>query len=294
MAVAPSKQEMAAPMAVSSWITFVDFLSRGSTVLSFFITGRGMAPPALSNKAFNLTRSTHKLLVLKYPYFEVSWNAFSSSSGHCADSRRVRPPDFFTVAKWPPFLSASVRTATSIMKGAPVLAKCVSNLRSIVAPKLSELETKAYCRPAASSLSRTPLPSIAGYKSPCPGGHHSLSGPASQVAGVKSAAVTFGALFCTNSRSAPVPNAGYLESASNVSVEVAKEFMSMNLRSGDAYVSFIQATCLAIKSRNVLPSTTGRSDFAFSRPMPVPSPPFNLRMTVFFKSSAFGSMANSS
>mmetsp|Transcript_19123 Transcript_19123/g.51138 ORF Transcript_19123/g.51138 Transcript_19123/m.51138 type:complete len:206 (+) Transcript_19123:41-658(+) len=71
-AIAPSKHEIAAPMAVSSCTTFVDFLSLGSTVLPFFITGKGMAPPCFSNVALSATKSTHKLLVLKYVYFETS------------------------------------------------------------------------------------------------------------------------------------------------------------------------------------------------------------------------------
>mmetsp|Transcript_124209 Transcript_124209/g.322645 ORF Transcript_124209/g.322645 Transcript_124209/m.322645 type:complete len:212 (-) Transcript_124209:818-1453(-) len=122
-AVAPSKHSMAAPMAVSNCNTLVEFLSRGSTVLLFFITGKGNAPSFFLNCAFKATRSTQRLFVLKKPYLVVSWNAFSSSSGHWADSRSRRPPVILSLAKWPPFLSASVRTATSIMKGAPVEAK---------------------------------------------------------------------------------------------------------------------------------------------------------------------------
>mmetsp|Transcript_20749 Transcript_20749/g.51897 ORF Transcript_20749/g.51897 Transcript_20749/m.51897 type:complete len:244 (+) Transcript_20749:386-1117(+) len=123
IAVAPSKQEIAAPMAVSSCRTFVDFLSRGSTVFPFFITGKGMEPPCFSKMAFSATKSTQRLLVLKNLYLVTSWKAFSSSSGHCADSRRSKPPVLLSFARWPPFLSASVRVATSIMNGAPVETK---------------------------------------------------------------------------------------------------------------------------------------------------------------------------
>lgn len=34
-----------------------------------------------------------------------------------------------------------------------------------------------------------------------------------------------GALFCTNSKSGPVPRSGYFERASKVSAEVEKEFL---------------------------------------------------------------------
>mmetsp|Transcript_13455 Transcript_13455/g.29422 ORF Transcript_13455/g.29422 Transcript_13455/m.29422 type:complete len:317 (-) Transcript_13455:934-1884(-) len=273
---------MAAPMAVSSWSTLVEFLSRGSTVLLFFMTGRGRDPSFFLKLAFKATKSTHKLLVLKNLYLETSWKAFSSSSGHCADSRRRRPPVALDLAKCPPFLSASVRVQTSIMKGAPELAKWVRIFKSIVAPKLSELETNMYLNPFFKSLSRVPLPNMAGYKSPCPGGHHSWAGSASQVAGVKSLAVTLGALFCTNSNSEPLPSSLYLERASKVSAEVEKEFMSMNFMLV-LNCFFIDATCLAMRSKKLLPSVTVKRDFALSKPMPVPRPPFNFRTTVFLR-----------
>mmetsp|Transcript_10164 Transcript_10164/g.34545 ORF Transcript_10164/g.34545 Transcript_10164/m.34545 type:complete len:220 (+) Transcript_10164:486-1145(+) len=161
-AVAPGKQEMAEPMAVSSWSTLVDPLSRGSTVFSFLMTGSGSAPPCLSKSALRATRSTQRLLVLKNLYFSTFWNSFSSSSGHCADSRSRRPPVAASLARWPPFLSASVRSATSIMKGAPDFAKWVRRPRCMVAPRLSEFETNMYRKPPSRSLSRVPLPSIAG------------------------------------------------------------------------------------------------------------------------------------
>mmetsp|Transcript_76879 Transcript_76879/g.178312 ORF Transcript_76879/g.178312 Transcript_76879/m.178312 type:complete len:213 (+) Transcript_76879:258-896(+) len=122
-AMAPGKHSIAAPMAVSSWRTLVEVLSRGSTVLLFFMTGRGREPLFLANCVLSASRSTQRLLVLKNVYLEISWKAFSSSSGHCADSRNSRPPVFLLLARWPPFLSASVRSATSIMNGARDLAK---------------------------------------------------------------------------------------------------------------------------------------------------------------------------
>mmetsp|Transcript_20084 Transcript_20084/g.45755 ORF Transcript_20084/g.45755 Transcript_20084/m.45755 type:complete len:212 (-) Transcript_20084:55-690(-) len=117
-AVAPSKHPIAAPIAVSSCRTFVDFLSRGSTVLPLVITGSGSMPPCFSNWALSAGRSTQRLFVLKNLYLPTFWNSFSSSSGHWADSRRRRPPVLASLARWPPFLSASVRVAASIMKGA--------------------------------------------------------------------------------------------------------------------------------------------------------------------------------
>mmetsp|Transcript_10165 Transcript_10165/g.34550 ORF Transcript_10165/g.34550 Transcript_10165/m.34550 type:complete len:211 (+) Transcript_10165:490-1122(+) len=122
-AMAPSKQEMAEPMAVSSWKTLVEVLSRGSTVFAFAMSGSGRRPSCLTNCALRATRSIQRLLVLKYWYLDTSWKASSSSLGHWADSRRRRSPVRASRARWPPFLSASVRCATSIMKGASWLAK---------------------------------------------------------------------------------------------------------------------------------------------------------------------------
>mmetsp|Transcript_36542 Transcript_36542/g.85648 ORF Transcript_36542/g.85648 Transcript_36542/m.85648 type:complete len:227 (+) Transcript_36542:1031-1711(+) len=160
----------------------------------------------------------------------------------------------------------------------------------MVAPKLSELDTNMYLTPLERSMSKVPEPSIAGYKSPWPGGHHSWLESAGQVAGAKPSAVTLGALFCTNSRSEPVPKEVYFDKAASVSAEVEKEFISMNFKSGMLYLPFIQSTCFAIRSKKVLPSVTVSKDFAFSKPMPVPRPPFNFRITVSLSSSGLGSM----
>jgi len=84
---------------------------------------------------------------------------------------------------------------------------------------------------------------------------------------------------------------GYLEKASNVSADVAKEFMTMKFMSGILYLSFMKPTCLAIKSKNVLPPVTSSNDFALSRPIPVPRPPLSLSTTVCFNNSGFSVMS---
>ena len=108
-----------------------------------FMTGRGSTPLCLLIVALSASRLSHRLLVLKNLYLPTFWNSFSSSSGHCADSRSSSPPSTDS-ARWPPFLSASVRAAHSMAKGAPLLANHVSNFTSIVAPRLSEFETNMY------------------------------------------------------------------------------------------------------------------------------------------------------
>ena len=55
--------------------------------------------------------------------------------------------------------------------------------KSSVAPRLSAFETNMYLTPASSSFFSSPLPASDGYKSPCPGGHHSLAGLAGNLAG---------------------------------------------------------------------------------------------------------------
>mmetsp|Transcript_20197 Transcript_20197/g.42084 ORF Transcript_20197/g.42084 Transcript_20197/m.42084 type:complete len:220 (-) Transcript_20197:943-1602(-) len=65
MAVAPLNTSMAAPMAVSSWMTFWLASSLGSTVFLFLIIGRGMKPPNLSMVSLSLSSLIHRLLVLK-------------------------------------------------------------------------------------------------------------------------------------------------------------------------------------------------------------------------------------
>ena len=68
-------------------------------------------------------------------------------------------------------------------KGAPLSANQRRKFMSSWAPRLSELETKAYLTPSASRRSSQPDPSRAGYRSPWPGGHHSSSGCSGQLAG---------------------------------------------------------------------------------------------------------------
>lgn len=122
-----------------------------------------------------------------------------SSSGHWATSRRISWPSDFLTARWPPFLSASVRRVTSMTKGAPLSANQRRKFMSSWAPRLSELETKAYLTPSASRRSSQPDPSRAGYRSPWPGGHHSSSGCSGQLAGERPSARILGTRFCISS-----------------------------------------------------------------------------------------------
>mmetsp|Transcript_16700 Transcript_16700/g.54405 ORF Transcript_16700/g.54405 Transcript_16700/m.54405 type:complete len:314 (+) Transcript_16700:350-1291(+) len=289
MAWAPGKHSMAAPIAVSSWRTLVEFLSRGSTVLPFFMTGSGSRPSNLVYASLSAGRLTHRLFVLKNLCLATFWNSPSSSSGHCAASRRSNPPVALDRARWPPFLSASVRAATSMAKGAPDVANHVSNFRSIVAPRLSELETNMYLYPLSSSASSVPDPTTAGYKSPWPGGHHSQAGAAGHEAGDMSDAVTLGALFWQNSSGTPpFASSSYFARWARVSLDVANEFISMK-DSSTPRDERMCSTCLAMKSRKVLPSLSSSSDLAFSRPMPVPKPPLSFSITVSVSSDAFSS-----
>ena len=56
MAEAPAKHSMAAPMAISSWNTGVDCLSRGSMVLEFLIMGRGRLPSWAARASLSASR----------------------------------------------------------------------------------------------------------------------------------------------------------------------------------------------------------------------------------------------
>mmetsp|Transcript_64899 Transcript_64899/g.107690 ORF Transcript_64899/g.107690 Transcript_64899/m.107690 type:complete len:409 (-) Transcript_64899:23-1249(-) len=295
MAMEPGRAAMAAPIAVSSWKTAGELESRGSTVLEFLISGRGNTPLLASMAAFNAGRFNHKLLVLKYLCTVMSWNLSSSSLGHCADSRNRSLPSL-SLHKCPPFLSDSVRSATSMHIGAPLLAKYDRMFMSIVAPKLSELETNMYLTPSATRASSLPVPAKAAYKSPWPGGHHSRSGAAGQEAGSRVLASTLGALFCINSMLGSLASSGYLAKKALVSSEVEKLFIIMNFR-GVLSSLRMCITCLAMKSRKVSSPFTWSRDFAFSSPIPVPRPPFSFSTRVSPKrvlspSSAFGSSAS--
>ena len=62
---APSKTPMAAPIAVSIWITSGEEESDGSTVLRLTIIGSPSTPSRSSSTSLRRRRSTHRLLALK-------------------------------------------------------------------------------------------------------------------------------------------------------------------------------------------------------------------------------------
>ncbi len=82
MAVASVKHSMAAPMAVSSWKTGVDFLSLGSMVLVFLIIGRGRLPPCSWRTCLMASSLIQRLFVLKNWWVSVFWKFSRSSCGH--------------------------------------------------------------------------------------------------------------------------------------------------------------------------------------------------------------------
>ena len=98
--------------------------------------------------------------------------------------------------------------------------------------------------------------------------------------GARSSAATFGALFCTNSRPrSALARPLYFFSAFFVSADVENEFISMKARS-TPNASRMCSTCFAMKSRKVSLPFSGSRLFAFSSPIPVPSPPLSLSTTV--------------
>mmetsp|Transcript_41790 Transcript_41790/g.129100 ORF Transcript_41790/g.129100 Transcript_41790/m.129100 type:complete len:240 (-) Transcript_41790:484-1203(-) len=221
---------MAVPIAVSSWNTFSDAALVGSTVLELRIVGSGSTPLYLSRARRSAGRLIHRLFVLKKRCLPTFWNSGSSAFAHCADSRSKSAPVLASRARWPPFLSDSVRWHTSMRKSWPSSARYVSNDRSSVAPRLSLLETNMYLNPFASSASSAPDDCREQYSSPCPGGHHSFSGPSGYAAGFRVACETLGVLPCITSTSevnlSPA-KAGYLLRYALVSSLVLNEFMSM-------------------------------------------------------------------
>src|SRR3974390_3682292 len=109
--------------------------------------------------------------------------------------------------------------------GFPELANQAKSLRSRLAPRLSEFDTKRYFTPSASRRSSQPEPRSEGYKSPWPGGHHSSCGFSGQTAGRRVFASTFGTWFCINSSDGPAPASGYFFRKSRVSWLVLKLFI---------------------------------------------------------------------
>ncbi len=63
-------------------------------------------------RTLSLGRLTQRLLVLKNLCLEMSSKAALSSSGHMALSRSISRPSASRRARWPPFLSAAVLSAT--------------------------------------------------------------------------------------------------------------------------------------------------------------------------------------
>lgn len=154
MPMAPSKHFMAAPTAVSSWITRTLLSSvLLFTIISmfrvFWVSTRSMA--------FKLAQM---LLVLKNLNVFTDLKSSTWSSGTCAisSSRSL----FSYWINVPPFTSARVLSVTSMTKstGLPFEPFSTSNLfrmdRSTVAPKLSIFDRKQYWRPSSMNLFSSP------------------------------------------------------------------------------------------------------------------------------------------
>src|SRR5258705_12831313 len=97
--------------------------------------------------------------------------------------------------------------------------------KSTVAPRLSELETNKYFIPRSRKRSSKPLLIIEGYRSPCPGGHHSRSGFSGHEIGSKLLASSLGTLLCRKSSVPSSLSSGYLRRYSKVSRRVLKLFI---------------------------------------------------------------------
>ena len=65
IAVAPSNTSIAAPIALSIWITSGEEESAGSTVFSFLISGRPSTAFRSASVRASTARSNHRLLVWK-------------------------------------------------------------------------------------------------------------------------------------------------------------------------------------------------------------------------------------
>ena len=134
---------IAAPIAVSIWITFGLELSPGSTFFSLRISGR---PRMLSRRSISSrmrSRSNQRLLVEQNLCRSRSASASLSFSAVCAVSRSTMRPSALRRAKWPPLRSEGVRRTASIANGAPDSANQPATRASGTAPRLSELDTNA-------------------------------------------------------------------------------------------------------------------------------------------------------
>mmetsp|Transcript_16671 Transcript_16671/g.36986 ORF Transcript_16671/g.36986 Transcript_16671/m.36986 type:complete len:218 (+) Transcript_16671:4170-4823(+) len=136
-----------------------------------------------------------------------------------------------------------------------------------------------YLTPSFSSSSSLPDPYKAVYKSPWPGGHHSRWVFCAHSTGPMVALSTLGTLFCMSSILGSCTRAGYLAKKDSVSSEVLKLFISMKVTLLLNCLR-MEMTCLAVRSRKVLPPFTSSRDLALSRPIDVPRPPFSLSTTV--------------
>ncbi len=89
---------------------------------------------------------------------EVAERLLVLGSSVCAVSRSTIRPSEVRVAKWPPLRSEGVRRTASIANGAPEAANQPATAASGTAPRLSELDTNTWVKPASMSRSSSPVP----------------------------------------------------------------------------------------------------------------------------------------
>ena len=121
----PVKLPIAAPIALSSWITGVESESRGSTVLRLTISGSSRTPSALVERARERAQvDPQAVRVVVAPAADSRGRtprprAASAPSRAARAGRRSRRR-----AMWPPLRSASVPSTTSIRNGISLAATC--------------------------------------------------------------------------------------------------------------------------------------------------------------------------
>ena len=193
-ACAPSNTPIAAPIAVSTWITAGEDLSEGSTVLRLAIIGSGRMPPRLLERVgqrlqvhpqrvgVEVAVAPHVLegvdVLVRRLRALAQHQAAVGHAGQVASlavARRCgRPPPSGTGS--PRGRTRPGSAARARRRGCPSSRRRRSGSRS------------------SSSVSSMPEPTIAGYRSPCPGGAHSRSGLSGQLTGWRSSAPQLGDL----------------------------------------------------------------------------------------------------
>ncbi len=282
-ASAPSKTPIAAPIAVSSWITGGEDLSPGSTVLRLTISGSPSTGPRSAQQRVERLQVDPQVVGVEEAVAVDVLEGVEVFVGRLGDLAQDEPAA--GGARCPPFRSAGVRSMPSEANGAPDVGEPGEDARVELGPEVVHVGDEGVAvalRRAAARACRRSAARCRGRRGRA--GTTRAPGRAAtrrrQVVGEELGLLVLDEVERDVGLDAVVL-VERVERRRRGSRRSSSAPAAAAPRSGRAAPS----TCSAITSRKVRPSLTSSSDFGPVMPMLVPRPPLSLITTAWSMTS---------